>query len=329
MFSFSQTRGEARALVGAVLVAGSLGGVLCGALIADGQDHGAGAADPGKGLANAAAAGFANSALRQSASTPSPIPHPDGVDHVALRAALPATVAVHGPAARPFRTAGALDASHDLDCLTQAVYYEAGSDTAAGQAAVAQVVLNRVRHPTFPKTICGVVYQGAASGHCQFSFICDGAMRRTRAPAMWESSRRVAVKALGGYVMAEAGEAVSFHAAYLGRLWSGLQPVGRIGAHLFYRFGPHGAAGFQNGVYAVDHQGAPDAPAAADRPLFADASPAPDSGAAHLATVTTTRDAASVGQPAVAVVPVTTSKPSAEPVAKPAPAAAPTAAGAS
>lgn len=327
MFSFLQTRGDARALVGAVLVAGSLGGVLCGALIADGQAHGAGAADHGKGLANAAAAGFANAALRQSASTPSPTINPNGVNRVALRPALPAAVSVSGPAARPFRTAGALDASHDLDCLTQAVYYEAGSDTAAGQAAVAQVVLNRVRHPTFPKTICGVVYQGAASGHCQFSFICDGAMQRTRAPAMWESSRRVAVKALGGYVMAEAGEAVSFHAAYLGRLWSGLQPVGRIGAHLFYRFGPHGAAGFQNGVYAVDHQ--PDAPAAADRPLFADASPAPDSGAAHLATVTTTRDAASAGQPAVAVVPVTTSKAPAEPAPKPAPAPAPTAAGAS
>lgn len=329
MFSFSQTRGDARALVGAVLVAGGLGGVLCDALIAGGQAHGSGAPDHGQGIANAAAAGFADSALRRSASTPSPTLHHDGVDHVALRTALPAAVAVSGPAARPFRTAGALDASHDLDCLTQAVYYEAGGDTAAGQAAVAQVVLNRVRHPTFPKTICGVVYQGAASGHCQFSFICDGAMRRTRVPTVWESSRRVAVKALGGYVMAEAGEAVSFHAAYLGRLWSGLQPVGRIGAHLFYRLGPHGGGGFQNGVYAVDHQGAPDSPAPADRPLYADASASPDSGAAHLASVTTTRDAASAGQPAVALVPVTTSKPSAEPAAKPQPAPAPTAAGAS
>ena len=77
--------------------------------------------------------------------------------------------------------AGALDASRDLQCLTEAVYWEARGEGAAGMAAVAQVVLNRVRHPAFPKTICAVVFQGAGLGRadCQFSFVCDGSMRQS------------------------------------------------------------------------------------------------------------------------------------------------------
>ena len=72
----------------------------------------------------------------------------------------------------------------ELDCLTQAVYFEARGETPRGQAAVAQVVMNRVNHPAFPKTVCGVVYQGAArSTGCQFSFACDGSMRRGREAA--------------------------------------------------------------------------------------------------------------------------------------------------
>src|SRR6185295_19397303 len=77
--------------------------------------------------------------------------------------------------ARPFAIAGnATDENRALLCLTQAVYYEAGFEPVDGRRAVAQVVLNRMRHPAFPKSVCGVVYQGANTGVCQFTFVCDG-----------------------------------------------------------------------------------------------------------------------------------------------------------
>src|SRR5262249_55624357 len=87
----------------------------------------------------------------------------------------------------------ALASSRDLDCLASAVYYEARGESAAGQAAVAQVVLNRARHPAFPKTICGVVFQRAGGG-CQFSFACNGAMRRPKEPAAWSRAQAVAAR---------------------------------------------------------------------------------------------------------------------------------------
>ena len=353
MYSFTQTRGQARALVGAVLVAGGLGGALFGAYAvgANAETHATQARV--KRLADAAAAGFSDAALKHSAQAMSPgalaearrqdptlkaaeaagdrtaqeraaaLLAARAVDHVPAQAHIAPTL-VSGPAAQPFRLTGALDSSRDLDCLTQAVYYEAGSDTPAGQAAVAQVVLNRVRHPTFPKTVCGVVYQGAAAGRCQFSFVCDGAMRRTRSPAMWESSRRVAARALGGYVMPEAGEAVSFHAAYLGHLWSGMQPVGRIGAHIFYRMG-HGGGGFGNGVYALERRPASDG--APQRQQLADAAPAvvPDSG---VSLTSGAPSADQAGRPAVAIT-STTSPKSADAPAKPASATVPASAAAS
>ncbi|WP_416365907.1 cell wall hydrolase [Sphingomonas aerolata] len=84
----------------------------------------------------------------------------------------------------------ATDRARALLCLTTAIYYEAASEPDAGQRAVAQVILNRVRHPAFPATVCGVVYQGPHSGGaptaCQFSFACDGAT--ARAPASLRGS---------------------------------------------------------------------------------------------------------------------------------------------
>src|SRR5690606_21735492 len=90
------------------------------------------------------------------------------------------------PAAEPFRLGNALDASRDLECLTQAVYYEARGEGRDGMRAVAQVVLNRVRHPAFPKSVCGVVFQGAGRRTgCQFSFTCNGSMRGRVNRAAW------------------------------------------------------------------------------------------------------------------------------------------------
>ena len=106
-----------------------------------------------------------------------------------------------------FASIGALDGARDLDCLTQAVYYEARGETPKGQAAVAQVVLNRVRHPAFPKTICAVVFQGAGKRKtdCQFSFVCDGSMRLDRDDEAWDKAQHVAARALSGVTVADIG----------------------------------------------------------------------------------------------------------------------------
>jgi spore germination cell wall hydrolase CwlJ-like protein len=147
--------------------------------------------------------------------------------------------------ARPFQMDHALDASRDLDCLTQAAYYEARGEGRDGMRAVTQVVLNRVRHPAFPKSICGVVYQGAARRTgCQFSFTCSGVMRGRINQAAWNRARDVASKALSGSVYAGVGNATHFHTTAVSPAWRGsLVRVNQVGSHLFYRFGGRSGSG--------------------------------------------------------------------------------------
>ena len=130
------------------------------------------------------------------------------------------------------------DRARASDCLTAAIYYEARSEPLDGQQAVAQVVLNRVRDRAFPKTVCGVVYQGhERSTGCQFSFTCDGSMLRRRNEAAWERSKLVADAALDGYVYAPAGSATHYHASYMVPWWApSLTRIGLIGSQIFYRW---------------------------------------------------------------------------------------------
>jgi spore germination cell wall hydrolase CwlJ-like protein len=154
-----------------------------------------------------------------------------------INAALPFSAAPVA-AARPFRLGGdSTDQERALLCLTQAVYYEAGFEPVEGRRAVAQVVLNRLRHPAFPKSICGVVYQGANSGVCQFTFVCDGALYRPPEPGAWRQARAIARAALEGYVERSVGEATHYHADYVAPRWAPLlAKVAQIGAHIFYRW---------------------------------------------------------------------------------------------
>jgi hypothetical protein len=139
-------------------------------------------------------------------------------------------------AAPPFHEAAADERSRDTQCLAQAVYYEARGESPSGQAAVAQVVLNRLRHPAFPKTICGVVFQHVGAD-CQFSFACNGAMREPLDRAAWGRAKAVADRALSGAVMAEVGAATHFQAVRSESGWaSSLAEVAQIGEHIFYRF---------------------------------------------------------------------------------------------
>jgi spore germination cell wall hydrolase CwlJ-like protein len=144
----------------------------------------------------------------------------------------PAAVAIATPATTP--TVVTPDPA-ELNCLTAAVYYEARGEAADGQAAVAQVVLNRVGQARFAKTVCGVVYQGAKTHACQFSFACHGRLRHVSEDAAWSRSREVATRALSGYVMRKVGQATYFHVASLGQIWGPrMAPVAHLGHHIFY-----------------------------------------------------------------------------------------------
>jgi hypothetical protein len=158
---------------------------------------------------------------------------------LALLSALPSPArAAASEAAEPFvasREAAAFDRS--LECLTQAVYYEARGESEEGQRAVAQVVLNRVRHPAYPNSVCGVVYQGSqrATG-CQFSFTCDGSMNAGIEPYAWERARRIAAAALAGSVYRPVGLATNYHTTAIRPYWAPtLSPQAIVGAHIFYR----------------------------------------------------------------------------------------------
>jgi spore germination cell wall hydrolase CwlJ-like protein len=170
-----------------------------------------------------------------------------------INALIPTSLAPE-PAARPFVLhASADDRSRAEQCLTQAIYYEAGFEPMEGRAAVAQIVLNRLRHPAFPKSICGVVFQGAQlPTGCQFSFTCDGSLGRQPAAAAWAQAREIAKRALNGYVVPQVGEATHYHADYVVPYWSpSLVKIAQIGAHIFYRWGgPEGAPQAFTGRYA-------------------------------------------------------------------------------
>ena len=156
-----------------------------------------------------------------------------------LNAALPLSAVAPG-SAKPFSmaSAGTAGRANALECLTSAIYYEAGQESTDGQRAVAQVVLNRVRHPAFPSSVCGVVYQGSTrQTGCQFTFTCDGSMTRGAMRDSWDRARKVAQEALAGAVYAPVGNSTHYHANYVFPYWAPtLAKTAVVGAHLFYRW---------------------------------------------------------------------------------------------
>jgi spore germination cell wall hydrolase CwlJ-like protein len=173
---------------------------------------------------------------------------------LAINASIPMSLAPN-PAAPPFRLVASdpVDQLRAQTCLTLAVYYEAASQGDEGEAAVAQVVLNRLRNPVFPKTICGVVFQGSTlPTGCQFTFTCDGSLNRPANPAGWKRASQVAERALGGYVEPLVGQATHYHTVWVVPSWqSTVDKVAQIGAHIFYRWsGPRGRLGAFGFAYA-------------------------------------------------------------------------------
>jgi len=154
-----------------------------------------------------------------------------------LNAQIPFTTAPI-PAARAFNYKGpAIALVRATDCLAAGMLYEAGDD-AKGQRAVGQVILNRLRHPAYPKTVCGVVFQGQErSTGCQFTFTCDGAMARTPGTAAWERARANAAKMLAGEVYKPVGYSTHYHTDWVMPYWSkSLDKVIAVDTHLFFRW---------------------------------------------------------------------------------------------
>ncbi|MBO9543604.1 cell wall hydrolase [Caulobacter sp.] len=280
MYIKSQTRADARGLVGAVLVGSITGLALGGVYLLGGLAQSASTHARVARLAEGASGDFSDAAMLSASTRMDP-----GALAVAKRhdpylfAALddqrdrqsamltarleganlrPGQTGRTGPLmlrasfgsafnpglAGPFQLRNALESSRELECLADAVYYEARGETPSGQAAVAQVVMNRVRHPAFPKSICGVVFQGAYNRTgCQFSFACDGSMRRARDIGAWSRARKVASRTLAGEVSSAVGSATHFHTINVSPGWGPrLLRVAQVGMHIFYRFGRHGAA---------------------------------------------------------------------------------------
>ncbi|CAN0653617.1 N-acetylmuramoyl-L-alanine amidase [Nitratireductor aquimarinus] len=126
----------------------------------------------------------------------------------------------------------------EQQCLAAGIYFEARGESVEGQAAVAQVILNRVRNPTYPNSICGVVYQNEKwRNRCQFSFACDGIRDRVKSPGHFKTAQDVAMATTAGKIwLPEVGSSTHYHATYVHPRWAGaMQRMKKIGQHIFYR----------------------------------------------------------------------------------------------
>jgi len=148
----------------------------------------------------------------------------------------------------------------ELYCLAINIYHEARADNSAGQYAVADVVLNRVKDRRYPNTICEVIKDGKYTeswktkkdqdldeqqrvyipirNKCQFSWWCDGRSDATHDNDAWRKSQEIAYRILSLGTMRGITEgSTHYHATYVSPAWRlELDLVGRIGQHIFYRW---------------------------------------------------------------------------------------------
>lgn len=142
----------------------------------------------------------------------------------------------HAWAATPLPPSSFSD--EEQKCLAEAIYYEARGESVKGQVAVAQVVLNRVRNPAYPNSICKVVYQNRNMlNACQFSFACDGQRHRVTEIPQWRLAKQVAKTVTDGQIwLSEVGSSTHYHANYVKPYWRGsMHRLTQIGRHIFYR----------------------------------------------------------------------------------------------
>ncbi len=135
-------------------------------------------------------------------------------------------------------------------CMALAIYYEARSEDALGQIAVAQVILNRVQSRKYPNSICRVVFQNAHwRNRCQFSFACDGRVEDPRHVRAWRSAVQLAQRLKCGNscraiprrlnplnrLPEVLRRATHYHADYVSPRWARkLLRAEQVGRHIFY-----------------------------------------------------------------------------------------------
>ena len=144
------------------------------------------------------------------------------------------------PKALNFRYQGESQAEfeeRERRCLATAIYFEARGEPVRGQIAVGQVILNRVRSPLFPETICGVVYQGQMQKGCQFSFACDGHSDTPKKNTQWELAQELSRQITSGQEwLPEVGYSTFYHADYVRPGWARkMNKIDSIGRHVFYK----------------------------------------------------------------------------------------------
>jgi spore germination cell wall hydrolase CwlJ-like protein len=123
-------------------------------------------------------------------------------------------------------------------CLSEVLYYEARGEGAGGQKAIAEVVFHRMNHGDYGHSICAVVYEGAKHSGCQFSFACNGDMKRAKQPGAWREAEALAAKIMTGQLNLKnaTGGALNFHAASVSPDWADtMDKTTQIGNHVFYR----------------------------------------------------------------------------------------------
>jgi spore germination cell wall hydrolase CwlJ-like protein len=206
----------------------------------------------------------------------------------------------------PRRQAPAIN-QREHNCLAQTIYYEARGETQRGQVAVAEVVMNRVRSPYYPNTVCNVVYQGSerATG-CQFTFTCDGSLDQRPRGRGWEQAQRVATAVMMGYTRPVTQRATHYHTQAVNPVWnSGLVETTTIGTHIFYRF----PTGSERAVYRealARRRGSAGSRVAAEPEVLipeldaTPAAPAPEIAAPPPAPVEATPDAEALAEDEVA-----------------------------
>ncbi len=184
------------------------------------------------------AAGRAENSLFMNASYSSPFNADFQVD--AFRPSSDEIAYQAGTEALDFRYKGETQAEfedRERRCLSTAIYFEARGEPKRGQIAVGQVILNRVRSPLFPETICGVVYQGQMHKGCQFSFACDGHTDNPRDNEQWALAQDLAKEIMSGdQWLPEVGYSTFYHANYVNPRWArSMNKIDKIGRHIFYK----------------------------------------------------------------------------------------------
>jgi spore germination cell wall hydrolase CwlJ-like protein len=201
------------------------------------------AAASGAGLVSA----YADAASREDSEAPFravlgvPRSRPDAAEKAIAAASVGSTLlnvpTTHAWANNPIPDSAKAKAQQK--CLAEAIYFEARGEPLKGQQAVAQVVINRLKNPAYPKTVCGVVYQNKNKrNRCQFSFACDGIRDVVARGESWDTAQKIAGDMLNSRVapLPDVGAATHYHATYVRPRWARkMNKVEKIGHHIFYR----------------------------------------------------------------------------------------------